>query len=309
MIDIIVLALKADQFRAEKILEGLHVTGVAGRNRARVLFVDPADKNWRAVVKDVASCRCVIFCWSKATQAEVGQRLSDLAVRAMQNGTAIAVELDANTRPESLTDCTTYPMYGYRSGINAWSAILFGNAFVAEIAAAAERKVAGQDLLSPQAIWMLVRKRVWAWSGGVAFALGILAALLQFYRDPEFSKWLEPDVASAFEQAKTSGSCQKMRQFMSKHGDSAWRENALAFLATCSSKEVNETVVETTKLPAFGATREDVLIDGRRMCQDLAENLHGKLIDVTIFDFVASQHATVNCKVQRTISKPVESAN
>lgn len=309
MTDIIVLALRADQLRAEKILDGLHVTGVAARNRTRILFVEPADKSWREVAKEVVSCRCVIFCWSNSTRAEEDQRLIDLAERATSNGTAIAVELDANTKPESLTNCTTYPMFGYRSGFNAWSGILFGNAFVAEIAAAAERKVAGQDPPPPQAIWMLVRKRVWAWSGGVAFALGILAALLQFYRDPEISKWLEPEAANAFEQAKASGSCQKMRQFISKHGESAWRESATAFLGTCRTREVNETIVETTKLPAFGATREEVLIDGRRVCQGLVENLHGELIDVTIVDFLALQHATVSCKVKRTVSKSVESAN
>ena len=68
-LDILILALPADRDRAEMVLDGLHEARVAGIHPTRIETADPQVPAWAGVAEQARASRCVLFCWSRATQA------------------------------------------------------------------------------------------------------------------------------------------------------------------------------------------------------------------------------------------------
>lgn len=307
MIDIIVFALPVDKDRAAAIVDGLVARDVVGANRTRFIAEHPRDAGWSAAVRSAEACPCVIFCWSRSTFPPDAEPLTRLAQRVFAADHAISVELDEGARPASLLGCTTYPLHGWRAQTGGWRRFVHGNGFVTQIAAAAQQKVLGRDPPPPSAYWRMVRAQAWIALGALAFVIGSAAGLLQFYRDPAFAKWLDPQAAAAFEAARASDKpCDALRAFGQQHNGSAWSGEASELLATCTVREIVRTAHVETKLEVFGATAAEAQSDGDRKCATLATNTNAVLKSVKIESFIPLESGTATCSLDQPTSNTKE---
>jgi hypothetical protein len=307
MIDIIVFALPVDRERAGAIVDALVERQIAGVNRTRFITEHPDSGGWREAVNAVQNCPCVIFCWSRASAAPDAELMVVLARRVLMAGHAISVELDVGARPAALAVCTTYPLHDWRARPGGWRWFLYGKGFVTQIAAAAQQKVLGRDPPPPSAYWRLVRAQAWIGLGGTAFALGIAASLIQFYRDPVIAKWLDPKAAEAFAAAKASTEpCKALRQFGVAHTGSAWSVEASELLATCRDTPITVREIVENPLPLYALSRAELPQLADAACARLALNADATLKSLRIENISPDGDLGFNATALCTLDQPRE---
>jgi hypothetical protein len=308
LIDIIVFALPADSKRAVAIPDGLIANSVAGQNRTRFITEHPNDVGWMEAVRAAEASSCVIFCWSNATAAPEIEPLRKLAERIYAADHAIAVELDANTTPSALANCTTYPLYGWRAYSGGWQRFVHGNGFVTQIAAAAEQKVLGIDPPLPAAYSRMVRAQAWAALVGSVALLSLIGTTLGFYRDSFIAKKLDPKAEAAFEAAKASKNpCPALRAFGKAHNGSAWSQEASELLQTCTRREVSVAGPQVIEMPVASlSSKPDTEQVGRKLCETYSHNLEGTVLSAQLAEYVPAGTSTVRCSVRVLQAKVIE---
>jgi hypothetical protein len=300
LIDIIIFALPADKASADRIADAIKERGITESNRFRLLSVHPMDAGWQEAARMAESCPSVAFCWSEATQAEDATVYRSLAKKVFEAGHAISVELDEGTRPETLTGCTTYPLYGWRADPNWFLRPFFGKELLYQIAAAAQEKAIGRDPPPPKAVAALAWKQFPTKLVGLGALASFAVTVLSIYRDPDFAKIRDPQAEAAFETAKASKSCDALRKFAVDHNGSAWSSQASELLATCKERPVTQMQKDKVTLDFFVDDTIDGIapvksdVDARRvslktaeskarqMCEDHAQMTGGKMLAASI---------------------------
>lgn len=288
------------------IADGLSATKVTGQNRTRFMTEHPLDAGWMEAVRAVEACPCVIFCWSEATTKTDAGPVKMLAERIDAVGHAISVELDKGTRPDSLINCATYPLYGWRAHSGVWQRLLHGKGFITQIAVAAEQKVLGIDPPLPAAYWRMVRGQAWTLLLGIVAVLSFIGLTLGFYRDPGMAKLRETRAAEAFGAAKASEKpCDALRAFGEKFTGSAWSNDANELLGTCTKRQVTMPVADEWQLEIYEESMAAVEREAKEGCGNYAKN-GLKLLSVQIGKFVPGQITKVTCVIERREIRTIE---
>ncbi len=266
----------------------------------------PLGAGWVEAARAVEACQCVIFCWSRAANDSEAEPFRTLAERIYRAGHAISVELDEGSKPSSLLNCTTYPLYGWRAQNGIWQRLLHGRGFITQIAAAAEQKVLGIDPPLPAAYWRLIRRQAWASLLGFVAVLSFIGLSLGFYRDPGIAKIREQKAAEAFSEAKASKNpCDALRAFGEKFNGSAWSNDANELLGTCTKRDVTVPVRDEWQLDIYQDTIAKVEHDAEEGCKNFARN--GRtLIAVRVGKFVPNQITKIICVIERQEIRTIE---
>lgn len=297
MPDIVVMALPADRARADCILDGLSGLTAKTSSLPRLVIAHPNDQGWRQAVQEAESGRCVVLCWSHATQHADAQPMAAFGQQLLVAGTAISVELDERSLPPELLGCTTYPLHGFRCWRDPLSRFVFGDSYVSQIVAAAQEKAMGRDPPSP----VTLSRMVWVRAGVLVFSLVTILSLvfniLQVGELPFVAKAMDPKAAAAFNAAKASKApCSALRAFSKANTGSPFADEAMELLGTCHMVTVTEDLPDTKQLPVYGATRAEAEGAAEDQCKALAGNMRAQLVSSKITQLDAAGAGMAECQ-------------
>lgn len=305
-LDILILALPADRDRAEMVLDGLHEARVAGIHPTRIETADPQVPAWAGVAEQARASRCVLFCWSRATQAPEAAPMRALGAELLAADTALSVELDHGAAPPEMAGATTYPAQGWRCRPGAVLRFLFGDIHRAQIAVAAQRKVSGQDPPPPAAFWQLLRGRGWAAMIGLFALLGTGSTLWSLWNDDALARAANPALAAEFARTRDARDCRAMHAFADRHPGSPWSDDVTEFLSNCQLRDVPERRVSTQDIAVFGATRAEAEADAQTACGRAAANAGGTLLSARLTLFTPGGDARAECRYAHAMAVPRE---
>ena len=212
MTAVVLLCLPADEAQCQCIIDRLSVANLD----CKLFAAAPGHAGWEPAEAAAEEARCVIFCWSRATEGAQASGYRALAQRCLKRKTAIGIELARGSTPDDVAGMMIYDLAGWRSaprGIWRW---LVGTLFLDDIVAAARSKVAGGDPPLPIAPRKLIALRLYAGIGGLVAVTAALTTLLALY---QMIPW--PRYAEESEWARLKpGSCKPLDDFRQKwpHG-------------------------------------------------------------------------------------------